>query len=397
MQTTTRNADLGDLAALLKQQQARKVDVVASAGSIRCENGLIIVEGAGDLVPDPDAGFKEGPGVFRPTSVFDEGLAEKLNIPVAYLRKLRAERVDLYDLNVNGWLHGHADAGPDPRSFLVRCFKGDDGSTGVARAFLSDTYKRIDNLDVLTAALNGVRESGTEIEVVSCDLTDRRMYVKIAAPGIAVLAPHLLDGYRNPVDGRQPHWGFEAARREGRGYEPGKEPVVFAGFEISNSETGGGASSIIPRLIVQICGNGLKIQADALRAVHLGGKLDEGQVKWSDETQERQLALITSRAKDAVKTFLDADYVRRTILNLEAKAGTPIANPAEDVRKVGKALSFTEETISGVLDHFIRGGQVTAGGVMQAITSFAQQVEDADAAADLEGQAVKALELAAAL
>lgn len=397
MQTTVRNADLSDLAKLLQEQQARKVDVVTPAGAIRAENGLIIVEGAGDVVPDPDKGFTEGPGVFRPTAVFDEGVAEKLGIPVAYLRRLRNERPDLYDANVNGWLHGADGQSHDSRKFLARLFKGDDGGSGVARALLSDTYKRIDNLDVLTAALTGVRESGTEIEVVSCDLTDRRMYVKVAAPGISVLAPDLLEGYRNPVDGRAPHWGFEAARREGRGYEPGKEPVVFAGFEISNSETGGGASSIIPRLIVEICGNGLKIQADAFRAVHLGGKLDEGQVQWSDETQERQLALIASKAKDAVTTFLNVEYVRTTILKLEEKAGKPIANPAEDVKKVGKALSFTEEQISGVLDHFIRGGQVTAGGVMQAITSFAQEVEDADVASDLEGQAVRALELAAAL
>lgn len=401
-QTNTRNASLQDLAALLTEQQAAKHDVVAPASAIRSENGLIIVQGAGEATPDPIRGLVEGPGVFRPTSVFDEGVADKLGIPVAYLRRLRAERVDLYDANINGWLRGAATEHPhqfvdgDARSFLLRCFKGDDGGAGIARAFLSDSYKTIDNLDVLMAALTGVRESGTEIKVLGADLTDRRMYVKIAAPGISVLAPALLEGYRNPLNGQPPHWGFAAAAREGHGYEPGTEPVVFAGFEISNSETGGGAFVLTPRLVVEICGNGLKITIDALRSVHLGGKLDEGIVKWSDETQEKQVALITAKAKDAVKTFLNPEYVTRTVRALEAKAGVPIENPAEAVQAIGAKLAFSKEQIAGVLDHFIKGGQVTAGGVMQAITSYAQVIEDADVASELEGQAVKALELAAA-
>ena len=48
-----------------------------------------------------------------------------------------------------------------------------------------------------------------------------------------------------------------------------------------------------------------------------------------------------------------------------------------------------------ILGHFIRGGQLTAGGVMQAVTSVAQTLDDADAAHELEAQAVRVLDLAA--
>jgi hypothetical protein len=50
-----------------------------------------------------------------------------------------------------------------------------------------------------------------------------------------------------------------------------------------------------------------------------------------------------------------------------------------------------------ILAHFIRGGQLTAGGVMQAVTSVAQTLDDADAAHEMESQAVRALDIAAAL
>lgn len=52
----------------------------------------------------------------------------------------------------------------------------------MARAFLSDRYSVIDNLDVLTATLDGVRQAGVDVSIDRCDLTDRRMYVRIIAP-----------------------------------------------------------------------------------------------------------------------------------------------------------------------------------------------------------------------
>lgn len=407
---SARNATLEDLATLLKEQHARKVDVVAPATAIQSVEGLLVVKGAEAEITE--AGVTQTDGVYRPTSVCDEGVAEKLQIPLAYVRRLRSERPDLYDANVNGWLHGNVTPGvddnqaglPDARKFLLRCFKGDDGeSVGVARALLSDSYKIVDNLDVLTAALDGVRQAGAAIDIDGCDLTDRRMYVRIVAPGIKALAPALLANYRSPFrDGGvqragNGHWGFEAARREGMGYDAGSEPVVFGGFVLSNSETGGGAFSITPRLVIQICKNGLCITEDVLRSVHLGSKMDEGVIKWSDDTQQKNIALVTAKTRDAVATFLDTSYMEKVISRIEEKAGVEIAKPVDDVKTIGKKLTFDEATIDGVLEHFMRGSDMTAGGVMNAVTSFAQTVDDADKAYEIEQQGLRALDLAAAL
>jgi len=43
-------------------------------------------------------------------------MADKLGIPVAYLRRLRAEHLALYDANVNGWLRGVIENEPCPVS-----------------------------------------------------------------------------------------------------------------------------------------------------------------------------------------------------------------------------------------------------------------------------------------
>jgi hypothetical protein len=331
---------------------------------------LVIDQTDPQLTPD---GVTMTTGTYAPTEVCDEGLAEKLGIPAAYLRRLRAEHPDLYDANVNGWL-ARAE-----KSYLVRCLRGDRG--GIARAFLSSSFKMIDNLDVLMAALDGLRQSGVPAEIDGCDLTPRRMYVRVVSPAVRALAPELLRGYRSPFTGQS---GAD-------------NPVVFAGWVLSNSETGCGAFTIIPRLVVQICRNGMTITKDALRAVHLGGRLEDGVIRWSGETQQRNLDLITAQARDAVTTFLDTSYVEKKIAEMTGAAGQPVSDPQQAIEIVAQRLKFTDEQQKTILNHFIRGGDLTAGGVMHAVTSTAQTLGDADTAHDMEAQALPALELAAQL
>ena len=293
-----RNVTLADLAGLLRDHQARKFDVVAPASAIRARGGQLVIDGA-DPVLGPD-GVTMTAGTYIPTEVCDQGLADKLGIPAAYLRRIREQRSDLYDANVNGWL----DA--DPRKFLIRCLRPATGTgPGVARAFLSDGYRRIDNLDVLLAALDGVRDAGVPVEIDGCDLTERKMYVRVVCEQVAVLAPALLADYRSPFTG--------AAGAD--------NPAVFAGFVISNSETGCGAFTLTPRLVVQVCRNGMTITKDAIRAVHLGERLEEGVVTWSGNTLDKTLALITARTSDTVATFLDPRYTDRVVRAIAEQAG----------------------------------------------------------------------------
>lgn len=394
MQTQARNATLEELRDLLVEQHARKLDIVAPAAKLLAENGDWVVSGVDPVIDE--SGVTVADGKYRPTEVFDEGVSQKLGIPIAYLRKIRDARPDLYDANVNGWLRGRRGktrirdgqlevlqepVAGDSRSFLLRAFRADDSDTGIARALLSDQYAIMDNLDALVAALDGVAQAGVAVNIVGADLTDRRMYVRVVADEVKILAPELLAGYRSPFSG-----------------ETGADnPTMFAGFVISNSETGDGAFSIVPRLVVQVCSNGLTITKDALRAVHLGGRMEESVIRWSDDTQRKDLALVTARARDAVSTFLDVDYMLRVVREINEKAGRPFTNVEDGLKVIGKKLQFDQETQNSVFAMFVKGGDMTAGGVMHAVTAAARQTGNADLAAEMEGSALKALELAAAL
>ncbi|MDQ0994820.1 DUF932 domain-containing protein [Streptomyces sp. V3I7] len=375
--TGARNADLTDLVRILEGQQRRKLDVIAPAAALRFRDGNVRVEGMESQITED--GVTRVDGTYRPTAVADEGIADKLRIPLAYLRRMRADHVALLDENVNAWLR------QDPqRRFMLRAFRGENApgeapAEGVARALLSDSYKLIDNFDMLLAALDGVTKSGHPTKITGCDLTDRRMYVRVESEAVAVQARELLRSYRSPFDGRS---GDEL-------------PVVSAGFVISNSEVGAGAYTITPRVVVQICRNGLTMGKDVMRAVHLGGKQSEGVISWSGQTQRKTLELITSKTTDAVRTFLSRDYVQAKVTEMEAAAGKTLAEPTKTIEHVTKTLSIGAEAKDMILAHFIRGGQTTAGGVMQAITSVAQVLPDADQAAALEALALPALTAAA--
>ena len=369
---TARHAPLAELTAILRQQQEHKLDIVAGAAMLRAEAGHLRIAGAQPILTE--FGVTSADGLYLPTELGDAGLGEKLGIPTAYLRKTRAQALHLYDTNINGWLelnHG--------KRYLARCLSDGNGG-GILRAFLSDGYRIIDNMDVLLAVLSGIRESGMQVKL-ECDLSERRMVVRVHSEAIRSIAPNLLRNYRSPFTGST---GAD-------------NPVVFAGFDFTNSETGGGAFMVTPRIVFQVCDNGVKITKDALRAVHLGARMDEGVIRWSNDTQQANINLITKQARDAVRRFLDVRYMQRKIEEIEEKAGRRVTDADHTIRVIGQRLRFTEDEQRLILNHFIDGADRSAGGILHAVTSAAQTLTDPDAAYEMEGVGIRAMEIAASL
>lgn len=395
IQTTARNATPQDLMEVLLRQQQVKVDAVVPAQAITARNdGLLEVAGVG---PDGPAG---SPAILRPTELMDADLATSLGIPVKYVRVLRQHRPHLLAANYNEWLHGGVygmgedgtlqTTDPDGRSFLMRTFVSLDGTPGIARSLQSPRYRRIDNLDVVSALMEAVAEAGITVDPISSDLSETRMSIKLLAPEIQVVASRLLAGYRNP-------FGEDAAGLAGRYRgEGGVGSIVSAGVVVTNSETGRGAVSVKPWAQVLACLNGMKVTTDMFRAVHLGSSLDQG-ILVSAESDKLNLSLIKSQMSDAIRTYLDYDFLANAIDALEEKAVERLADPAKAVELVGSALSLSEQEIARTLSLFVKGGQDTAGGIMQAVSALAQTVDDPDRANEIEGLAIPALNAAYAL
>lgn len=422
MQLTARNTDAQSLFSLLEAQEAQKIDITAKAVDIRALDGQIVLATGAEPIFS-ERGMTAVDGTYVASDVFVGHLADRLGVPVRYLRKLAADRPDLFDANVNGWLQGTTDMTPaldgeplryadaDPRSFLFRGFAGDGETPNTARALLSDRYDIFDNQHVLAAVLAGFQQANAgEIQVAGADVSDKNMYVRFIAPQVAVGAQDLLRGYRSPFAGDPSAdpwaqvvrvgdggWTVDraraAAQAEGMGFERGSEPLLWAGFEVTNSELGFGSTTITPRAEFQICRNGLKITVDAASKIHLGGRLETGVVSWSQETRRKALELVTAKTADAVGQFLTPAYWETKVAELSEKANRPVKDAEKTIATVAEKFGFTETERKSIFDHFLRGGQITAGGVMNAVTSAAQTVADADKASDMEAAAVKVLDL----
>lgn len=395
--TTLRNVDLQTLTDLLREQQDVKVDEVVPASRLKYVNGrLHIVNGAYRI---DESGVTEHDAVLNPTPIFEDGVSARLEIPRQYLRRLRetaqavtvdapflnadGEQFDgpldvaLLDANVNGWLQAQGD-----KPYLVRSFRTDNPDVvGIARSLNSNKFGILDHLDLIVAAFKGVKEAGIAPDSlrITGNLSEYRLRLLVSAPEIYDLAPDLVGGYRSPFSGRS---GADL-------------PVVFAGVVLGNSETGNGRWTVTPRVTFEICDNGATITKDVVDGVHLGARLEEGVVRWSEETQRKNLDLIVAKARDAVTTFLDKEYIRKVLDDLREQYDVPVRDAVATITRVAKKHLFTEEEQASILDMFIQGGQATAGGVFQAVTAAAQNIDDPDRAAEFEDLAVDVLATAA--
>jgi len=375
--------DVQQIVGVLNDQQAHKIDLVVPVEQLEFLGGNLLVSGRAPELTEN--GFYDVNGIYRPIGGVASQVSGVLDIPLKYIQKLQAEDVNLLDHNLNQLVKLVAAKRPGQKQ-LVRLLWGEDanfpGSAGVFRALLSDRYAIYDNLDTLLAVLDGLHSAGLGIEhIKSIDLSHNRLYLSVRAPEISVLAPELLKGYRSP---------FNVERDEN-----GIPPIIDAGIEFSNSEVGSGAFQIRPVLWVLRCSNGLVQKVDALRKVHLGGRLEEGQINWSSATREAANRLVKEQVKDATESFLTKDYVQAAVNRMEEQAGVELTKPEEVIKQVARELVYTQAEQETILSHFIKGGQLTSGGVMQAVSSAAQTIDNVDRAHEFLGTAVDAMRVAA--
>jgi len=395
MTDTLRKTDFETLLATLDEQQERKVDVILPATNLAFKDGNLRVR-RDDLAQPTDSGVTSPVQVFRPNEIFDGGFADRLGGPVTatYIRKLREQGwTDILDGTLNALIHGKqldlpgrtAEDGPEwlrepqSKSVLLRAFKdADGGETGTARALLSNAYKIIDHVDTLRAALRGMKEAGLGAQnVTQCDLTARRMYVVVECPEVRTQAASLLKDYVSPFTGQ-------------RGAD---NPIVHAGFVLSNSEVGDGTYSLFPRIVAEVCTNGMTIKKDvgALTQRHLGARLDDGLINYSAATHEANREVIRRMSEDTVRTFLTEGYLVDVVRKLEEKAGEPVTKPEAAIKEVTRKLEIPA-LYDDVLTHFIKGADLSRGGIMHAVTAAAQSDDiDADTAFRMEERATALL------
>lgn len=274
-------------------------------------------------------------------------IGERVGIPAKYYDKMLKEAPSLLAGNVNHWFQRQ------PEKRMVRTLDGK------ARAFLSNRYQRIDNIHLAQTLLPVV--SGIPgIEFRAGEVTERKLYLKFSVTRIS---------------------GEIKSKRLG--------DMVEAGVEISNSEIGYGAVSVVPFFYFLACTNGMTNRKEGLRSAHLGTAHDGDENLaeiLADDTKQTLDRGILLKARDVVKAALDEASFRANLGRMQEMVGEVIeGDPVKSIELLGNDFGFTEGEQSIVLRHFIEGGDLSRYGVMNAVTRTAQDLPDYDRASEFEG------------
>jgi len=290
-----------------------------------------------------DVETPDGLQSFATTDAFRRQIADKLKIPFTYFERMRTEEPALLDRNVDTWLHN------EPEQRMLRTLDGQ------ARAFLSDRYRRLDNYDLLQHVFPMLKElPGARFE--STELTPSRMYLKVVTSRIQ----------------------FEI--------RPGD--IVQAGVAISNSEVGQGTLSVQPLVYRLVCRNGLIAADRALRKTHVGRLSEtsnEAVTVFKDDTLAADDKAFFLKVRDVVEaavsdtTFVSvAEQMRRT-LGIKL-----VGDPAKTVEVLATRYLLNERERGGVLRALVAEADLSGYGLINAVTGFAQEVEDYDRSTELE-------------
>ena len=323
----------------LQRQNTAKQDFIGPAQSFRLEP-----DGSTFGITHLTTGQQE---VFSTTDLFHRQVGSALSIPAKYYDLMKKQKPELLAENVNAWF------GDRDQSYMIRSM--DYGSGRVARALLSDRYRRIDNLEIASAVLPLF--AGQEgMEVMSCEVTENRLYLKVVNHRLEMAC----------VGDR-----------------------VQAGVLISNSEVGLGAVSVQPLVYTLACTNGMVVSSLGERKTHVGRAakaLEDSFFLYSDETMEAEDKAFMLKLRDTTLAAIEEARFAQIVNKLEESNNARITGRVQDVIELtGKTYDLNQFEQDNILNYLIQGGNLSLYGLSNAITRASQDVESYDRATALEG------------
>ena len=287
--------------------------------------------------------------MFGVNDIAHSQIGTALGIPAKYYDKMRTDNPSLLAENVNSWFQ------KEPKMRMVRTMTYDNRDQRIARAFLSNKYRRIDNYQIAETVLpiiSGMKDAHIE----SCDITDQRMYIKVVNPR--------LTSEVTPGD------------------------IVQSGIIISNSEVGAGSMEIQPLVYRLVCKNGMVVNDASTKKRHVGrgNVAGENYEIYTDETMRLDDLALMAKVRDTFRAVAEQTQFDRVVnmMRQAKEADITTHNIPAMVELAGSDFGFTKQEGTGILDYLIKGGDLTLYGMANAVTRAAQDVDSYDRSTTLE-------------
>ena len=203
--------------------------------------------------------------------------------------------------------------------------------------------------------------------VESCEVTEKRLYLKVITDRIVA--------------------------------DIKKGDAVQAGLVISNSEVGCGSLKVEPMIYRLVCLNGLILPDQAMKKYHVGKAgnedIDDGAAEFfRDSTRLADDRAFFMKVQDIVSATLDMVKFNMMVNKLRDAADRIIdADPVKVLDNVGRKFDLTDAESGSIMQHLIKGADLSQYGLINAITRAAQDVDSYDRSTDLERIGGEILEL----
>lgn len=241
-------------------------------------------------------------------------IAEKLEIPLKYYRRMEESAPELLVRNVNTWLE------KGDKDYFIR------GLGDSVRAFLSDRYRVIDHLDVLMCALNELQAHSAEIE--DCYLSETELNIKVKSPNLRDFVRH-------------------------------KDDLMIGGIFLTNSETGHKALRVEPRLFRVKCSNGLIVEEMVTREIHVGNG-DEGFDEIIYLSLRRSIRELFAKFGEIIQTLRESSEIK-------------VRNPQKLISNVVEHYRLSDSQRDNILMAFGAEPEADKYGIANALTLAAQK------------------------
>lgn len=267
-------------------------------------------------------------------------LAEKMNIPSKYLRQL-SEGTEWQRQLATQILNEHSGWTERTR-VLVRAVGNQ------VRGVLSDSYRRLNSEQILTAFLTEAMSQGA----VPCDayMSDTKIWVETILPE-PISIPTELNG----------------------------TVMVYMGARFSTSDYGDGAVDMRAYLLNGVCLNGM-VRESLMKQVHLGSRLPDN-LQLSERTYALETETTVSATKDFTKNLYSRDNITRQAVMIQeaSRVKVDFDDELKKLVKANKLLKSEGESVQKLLmngnpEDGLSGGP-SLWKLTQGLTAVAREME----------------------
>ena len=214
------------------------------------------------------------------------------------------------------------------------------------RGVLSDSYRRLNSVDILTAF---IREAGGQGAVVSdAYMNDTKVWCETILP--------------TPIE--------IPTRKNGT-------VIIFAGARFSTSDYGNGSVDMRSFLLNGACLNGM-VRESVMRQIHLGGRLPES-LSLSQKTYELDTQTTVSAVSDLTKGLYSKDTIMQKAIEIQGASEIDVDFDKElkNLEQKGALLKNEGREVEKLLMNNNPDDGVTGGATLwkltQGITAFARE------------------------